>query len=304
MSSQDPNQDPQQGASPDAQPTGPVPPAGEQERLTSELPPADSASAWWQQQSAQETYQQTGYQQGDYPQSDYQQGGYPPAGYSQPTYGYAPPRPPTDDKAVWALVSSVAGFFLCPIVLHVVGWVLANQSLRAIRESRGALGGDGIAKAARVLGIVGVVLYGVLALLAILAFAILIPLGIFAANNASDQIDAGSSTIVVSEVADIDGETFNHDIGDVSYDLTAVDFAGDEASMAVDQGAGSLVVTVPDDIEVVVDAQVGAGDIDLFGQRSEGINLTRTETSDGAEGAGTLNLDLAVGVGTLEVSRG
>jgi hypothetical protein len=56
---------------------------------------------------------------------------------------------------------------VCPIVLHIVGWVLANSSLSAIRASGGTLGGDGMAKAARIMSIIGLVLYGGLILLAV-----------------------------------------------------------------------------------------------------------------------------------------
>lgn len=117
------------------------------------------------------------------------QDGYP----EQPPYPYGPPSPgpagpaPTDDKAVWALVSSIAGFFLCPIVLHIVGWVLANQSLSTIRASGGAIGGDGLAKAARVLAIVGLVLYGVGILLGVL----LLVLGIFSLGAVEVATEAG-----------------------------------------------------------------------------------------------------------------
>jgi hypothetical protein len=69
---------------------------------------------------------------------------------------------------VWALVAAIAGFVVCPVVLHIVGWVLANQSLATIRASGGTVGGDGIAKAARIVSIVGLVITGVGVLLAIL----------------------------------------------------------------------------------------------------------------------------------------
>ena len=73
------------------------------------------------------------------------------------SYGYQP-VPETDTKAIWALVASIAGFVVCPVVLHIVGWVLANQSLETIRASQGRLTGDGLAKAAKILAIVGLVL--------------------------------------------------------------------------------------------------------------------------------------------------
>lgn len=79
----------------------------------------------------------------------------------------------TDDTAVWALVASVAGFVVCPIVLHVAGWALANRSLATIRASHGTVGGQGLATAARVLAVVGIVLYAVVALLGVLVLVLL-----------------------------------------------------------------------------------------------------------------------------------
>lgn len=91
------------------------------------------------------------------------------------SYAYPPPGqvPQTDSKAVWALVCAIGGFFLCPVVLHIVGWVLANQSLEAIRASGGWLTGDGLAKAAKILSIIGLVLSG----LGLLFFVFFVVLG-------------------------------------------------------------------------------------------------------------------------------
>jgi hypothetical protein len=73
---------------------------------------------------------------------------------------------------VWALVSSIAGFVLCPVVLHVVGLVLASQSLSTIRANPGQFAGDGMAKAARILSIVGLVLSAITAVVLILVFVV------------------------------------------------------------------------------------------------------------------------------------
>lgn len=91
------------------------------------------------------------------------------------SYGYPAAQPPeTDQKAVWALVSAIAGFVICPVVLHIVGLVLANQSLEAIRSSGGRLTGDGMANVARILSIVGLVLsaIGLVVFLAIAVFGV------------------------------------------------------------------------------------------------------------------------------------
>ena len=126
---------------------------------------------------------------GDYPPPP--PGEYPPPGtpgYGQeyatapyPYYG-APAAPPTDDKAVWALVTSIAGWIICPIILHIVGWVLANQSLATIRASGGTIGGEGMAKAARILSIVGLAVWGV----GILFGALFLGIGLIAAVDSGD----------------------------------------------------------------------------------------------------------------------
>lgn len=87
-----------------------------------------------------------------------------PAGYDPPPapppteYGQPYPYPKQDDKALAALILSIAAWMVCPFVLHIVALVLANQSLQAIRESNGWLTGEGMANAARIISIVGVAL--------------------------------------------------------------------------------------------------------------------------------------------------
>jgi hypothetical protein len=94
----------------------------------------------------------------------------PPPGYGQP---YPYPQPKQDDKALAALIMSIAAWMVCPFVLHIVALVLANQSLQAIRESNGWLTGEGMANAARIISIVGVVLGAV-----IIALFVLFGLGV------------------------------------------------------------------------------------------------------------------------------
>jgi hypothetical protein len=97
------------------------------------------------------------------------EGSYPPPQYQPPAV------PPTEPKAIWALVTAIGGFFLCPIVLSVVGLILASQSLQTIRSAPGYWAGEGMAKAARILAIIGLVL-GVLGVVFVLVwFAVLGP---------------------------------------------------------------------------------------------------------------------------------
>lgn len=84
----------------------------------------------------------------------------PPPG---PAYAYAPPAK-TADAAIWALVSAIASWLLCPIVLAVVALVLASQADAAIDRSGGVLGGRGLATAARVIAWAHLALVGLLLL--------------------------------------------------------------------------------------------------------------------------------------------
>ena len=101
------------------------------------------------------------------------QPGYGPPGYgTQPGYGYGyPAGPPTDSSATAALVIAIVGFFTCPPVGAVVALVLANSAEKRIGASEGRLGGLEMARAARIIAIVELVLTAVLIVGGILAIA-------------------------------------------------------------------------------------------------------------------------------------
>jgi phage shock protein PspC (stress-responsive transcriptional regulator) len=93
--------------------------------------------------------------------------------------------------------------------------------------------------------------------------------------------------------------------GEVEYDLTGLQLADESASMRSRIGFGQIVVVVPPDVDVTVDARTGVGGVSLFGSNTGGINEHRTRTDYGADGpgGGTLDLTLYAGFGHLEVHR-
>jgi hypothetical protein len=99
--------------------------------------------------------QQPPYGQSGYPPSygDY----YAPGGYDPAAYGGGPPRSST--KAVAGLILSIIGLLVCPFIFSVIGLVLANQAKREIAESGGAITGRGVAQAAYVIAIIGLILW-------------------------------------------------------------------------------------------------------------------------------------------------
>lgn len=216
---------------------------------------------------------------------------------------YATPPARTDDKAVWSLVSAIAGYVLLPIVLHVVGLVLANQSLRDIRASQGRLAGEGMASAARILSIVGLVLYGAALVLGLLFLVIAVPLGLLTFGTVASTVERNEVTVTPTSLSEIDGRQFQHDAGTITYDFSDLDFSERTVSTSIDVSAGLLVVEVPDDVTVELDARVGAGTLSVFGSSSDGLDVTRVQTYEGTTAGGTLELEVDMGVGDVTVER-
>ncbi|MFF3203135.1 PspC domain-containing protein [Streptomyces sp. NPDC002962] len=99
--------------------------------------------------------------------------------------------------------------------------------------------------------------------------------------------------------------------GDGTLDLSRLELAkGQTVSTDAEVGAGRLRVIVPPDVTVKVRIDVGLGDIQLPGDDKKDVDVqpgkhkevTLSPTS-GAKDAGTIDLDLQVGVGQAEVAR-
>lgn len=94
---------------------------------------------------------------------------------------------------------------------------------------------------------------------------------------------------------------FDHGVGKLTVDLQELP-AGAVATVPVELGVGHLEVLVPDDLDLVVEAKVGAGQLDLDERRTDGVRLEEVwTTSGGPEATGALRLELEVGVGHIDI---
>ncbi|MEU6063081.1 MULTISPECIES: PspC domain-containing protein [Streptomyces] len=99
--------------------------------------------------------------------------------------------------------------------------------------------------------------------------------------------------------------------GEGTLDLTRVHIAkGQTVQTGAAVGAGRLRLIVPADVTVRMSIDVGVGDIQLPGEDKQDVDVAPGKHKDvtltpaqGGKNAGTLDVDLEVGVGQAEVSR-
>jgi phage shock protein PspC (stress-responsive transcriptional regulator) len=93
-------------------------------------------------------------------------------------------------------------------------------------------------------------------------------------------------------------------IGRLTVDLRSLELPAGPTHVEASVGIGELVVRVPDGVRVEANADVTAGQADLFGVRRDGWQVEHEAVFDQAPmAAPTLALDVDVGFGDLEVSR-
>ncbi|TEX51117.1 MAG: hypothetical protein B7C55_07125 [Actinomycetales bacterium mxb001] len=103
---------------------------------------------------------------------------YPPGTYAPAPYGYAPVSPPTSTNAIIGLVLAIVSWVICPVIPAIIALVLAAKSQQEIRASQGAVGGEGLNTATRIISWINIgfwalliVGFGLVFLIAILAGA-------------------------------------------------------------------------------------------------------------------------------------
>jgi phage shock protein PspC (stress-responsive transcriptional regulator) len=110
--------------------------------------------------------------------------------------------------------------------------------------------------------------------------------------------DSGGNTVAYVAPGQQVGSDYRTGIGD--FQLWLNDYPSDAAT-TISVGIGHLLVVVPDDARVQVDAKVGIGDIDVFGNTRNGYR--RHFDFDSNTGKRMIKLTLRTGVGGIEVRR-
>lgn len=180
--------------------TEPTQPVGYWERQAAQQPQPEQPTY---QQPAQPSYDQgsygqsaggpSAYGQSPYGQTSYGQpaqpaygaspyaGGYPPPAAGFP--GYAPRDHPRSTMAMILGLVSLVGGMICglPLLAAPFAWVVGGRAVKEIRASQGQLGGEGMARAGQVMGIVGTVLL----VLVVIGIVLLIVLAVAGSSSSS-----------------------------------------------------------------------------------------------------------------------
>ena len=103
-------------------------------------------------------------------------------------------------------------------------------------------------------------------------------------------------------------EPFRLTAGEMVIDLRSLDLGAARRTVTASIGAGSLRVVVPEGATVLLRGDVGAGELVYPGsdrrRATDGLGIDERRTLRGVEGAGTIELDLRVGLGEVVVTRG
>jgi RND superfamily putative drug exporter len=99
--------------------------------------------------------------------------------------------------------------------------------------------------------------------------------------------------------------SYEYGIGNFDLDLRDVALAAGTTKIEVDLAIGNLVVHVPEHVSLVADAHLGAGEVSLLGETSDGTDVDeRVVVRAPSAAAPRLELEADVGFGHLEVRRG
>lgn len=110
----------------------------------------------------------------------------------------------------------------------------------------------------------------------------------------------GDRTFLIGTVDEIEAD-YNLSMGKLVLDLSTVDDFDVETTLSASIGMGELLIVVPDGTAVSVDARIGAGQLEVFGELVDGVGIDRSFTSPGFGDGPGIELDLAAFAGRVEV---
>jgi phage shock protein PspC (stress-responsive transcriptional regulator)/predicted membrane protein len=112
----------------------------------------------------------------------------------------------------------------------------------------------------------------------------------------------GTRDYAVASVNDLQS-SYDYGAGRINLDLSAINTVTGRYSTDVRLGRGNIVVTVPNDVPIVVHATAGVGSVTVDGRKVSGIDAEQTRAVGNAVDTSEdrLDVDVTVGAGTVVV---
>ena len=219
-----------------------------------------------------------------------------------PPYIAVPPMPPAPPKersylgvlTLSAMIATLGGLSivdLSGVAVPVTAYVVAALAVVAA----GLILGAWIGRSR------GLIALGIVLAVGIVPAAVV---DVVAGSDWGDWRNAHDLRVHPQVPSDLD-PVYDYGAGSIRIDLTDLDFEGEELGTRIDLGAGEVVIMVPADVDVTVDASVEVGDLQVFDQQSSGFDADQSFTDFGndGDGGGRLDLSIELGLGSVEVRR-
>lgn len=99
-------------------------------------------------------------------------------------------------------------------------------------------------------------------------------------------------------------ESYELGIGELAVDLSGVQLRPGTTEVDVRVGIGDVIVTVPENVTLEIDARAAIGEVDVLGIHDEGtVARKRVTIESSTAGAPVLKIDADVSLGAIEVRR-
>jgi phage shock protein PspC (stress-responsive transcriptional regulator) len=132
------------------------------------------------------------------------------------------------------------------------------------------------------------------------ALALALAAGVVAAAGIDLDGGIGDRDYRPATTADL-RDRYELGMGELVVNLSDTDLPAGDVPLEVDLGIGQARVVVPEDVCVATSADVGAGNVSLFGRDDSGVDVDVEDTPNAAPDVTRLVLDAEVGLGEVRV---
>jgi phage shock protein PspC (stress-responsive transcriptional regulator) len=134
--------------------------------------------------------------------------------------------------------------------------------------------------------------------------ALVIALAAGSVEAADIDLDGGVGELEYTPASTVDlKDRYELGLGELVVDLRDTDLPAGDVPVELDIGVGDAVVLVPEDVCVATSAEVGVGNVSMFGRDNGGIDIDFEENPEAAPDVTRLVLDAEIGLGEIRVTE-